>query len=323
MSRARFRPLLENLEGRWCPSGNVQVFLDSAGDLNIVGDSRSNGVAVDQGPNDVPFTIRALEAGTAPTRLNGVLNGSVQFEWADVNNIKVSLGGGNDLIKVNFFSDEVNARANVHIDTGTGNDNVDFVSSIWIAGDLRIKTGSGADSVHLFSTNVAGDEIIETGSGADRVNIEAGSKVGGNLTIRTGTGSDFVRLSESIVKGDTFIDTDGPSGFGEEKVYINSSTFEGNFALTTRGGSDYAQLHKSTFHSGVGVSMGWANDGLCVNGSTFLNTAIGFDGGGGAADERVADALTGPVSFLNFKNFEFELDDGTYFPDFVDSRDTI
>src|SRR4051794_11779777 len=113
--------LIEPLERRALLAGNVSVFLDAAGNLIVRGESAANGIQVDQYGS---FAIQGVDAGGAPTRVNGVDNDVAAFDVAPGHDIRITLAGGADRIEVGTRSDDVNPPRDLAIDTGDGSDSI-------------------------------------------------------------------------------------------------------------------------------------------------------------------------------------------------------
>jgi hypothetical protein len=110
---------IERLEGRMLLAGNVQVFLDAKGNLNVVGDGSANGIQLDQFGE---FVIQGVDAGGSPTKINGSDNDIAVFAVTGKHDIKISLGGGDDTVEVGTRSDDVNPPRDLSFDLGGGND---------------------------------------------------------------------------------------------------------------------------------------------------------------------------------------------------------
>src|SRR5262245_61024806 len=96
---------IERLEARALLAGNVQVFVDAKGNLNVVGDGQANGIQLNQFGE---FVIQGVDAGGSPTKVNGLDNDIAVFEVTGKHDIKISLGGGDDTVEVGTRSDDVN-----------------------------------------------------------------------------------------------------------------------------------------------------------------------------------------------------------------------
>jgi hypothetical protein len=268
-------------------AGDVFVFMDRGGNLQIIGDNRSNGIQIDRFGDTV---VQGIDAGGSATRINGVANGLVEFEVVGEGDIKVHLRGGNDIVQVGTRSDDVNVPDDLEIDTGHGNDEVLITGDTNIGDDLEIDSGSGADLVDVRNVDVADDMMIKTSSGDDVVKLLA-VRIVGSTRVNTGDGAD--------------------------RIYTNfDATFGGSLRIDTGRGDDFLQLTHSRFEGRVRVMMGAGNDGLCIENSTFNSEDTRFDGGRGASDTWAINATTfagEPILGDITPRFEFEFDDCTFF----------
>ena len=154
--------------------------------------------------------------------------------------IVVTLGQGVDNL---ILSGTATIYGNLSITTGTGNDVVSISSAVTLKGALGVSMGSGND---LFSW---------TG---------AASTIAGAATIAVGAGMDAVMLDNLTFNGAVTLTT----GAGNDLVEMNAITANSTVALTTGNGSDQIEIQtapataSSTFHKGVSVLMGSANDTL-------------------------------------------------------------
>lgn len=168
---------LETLETREVCAGNVNVFVDAAGVLQIAGDSLRNAVQV----QDTGFNVYRVE-GLDGTKING--------------SVSRTLAVPADKIKVNL---------------GAGNDRFALVNSTIKA--LNIDTAQGSDFVGVVGTTITGSANITTGTDSqadsDLVAL-ADAHVMGNLTVKLGGGHDTFSLVDSKV--DAFLAVYGQSG---------------------------------------------------------------------------------------------------------------
>jgi hypothetical protein len=268
-------------------AGNVFVFMDRGGNLQIHGDNRANGIEIDEFGD---ITVRGIDAGGSATRINGVANGTVEFEVIGEGDIKVRLRGGNDIIRVGGRSDDVSVSDDLEIDTGPGSDEILITGDTNIADDLEIESGSGADVVEVRNVDVAD-----------------------NMQISTGAGDDVVRLLAVRIADDTRINT----GDGDDRIYASfDALFGGSLRIDLGRGDDFLQLTDSKFEGRVHVTMGRGNDGLCLETSTFNSEDVVFQGGRGDRDTWAINATTfagEPLLGDITPGFEFENDDCSFF----------
>jgi hypothetical protein len=283
----RARLGFERLESRTMLAGDVFVFMDRGGNLQIFGDNRANGIQIDQFGE---ITVRGIDAGGSATRVNGVANGTVEFEVTGEGDIKVHLRGGNDIVRVGERSDDVNASDDLEIDTGHGNDQILITGDTNIGDDLEIETGRGADVVDARNVDVADD-----------------------MHVSTGADDDIVRLLAVRISDDTRVNT----GDGADRIYSNfESTFGGSLRIDMGRGDDFLQLTGSKFEGPVHVNMDRGNDGLCLETSQFASENTIFKGGRGDRDTWAINATTfagEPLLGDITPGFEFEFDDCSFF----------
>jgi hypothetical protein len=287
MRARKSRLSFERLEPRAMLAGDVHVFMDRGGNLHIIGDKQDNGIQIDQFGE---ITVQGIDAGGRPTRVNGVENGTVEFEVSGEGDIKIRLGRGDDIVRVGERSDDVNASDDLEIDTGHGNDEILITGDTNIADDLEIETGKGADLVDIRNLDVADD-----------------------LEIETGKGDDVVKMLAVRIVGSTRINT----GDGADRIYTNfEAQFGGSLRIDMGCGDDFLQLTSVTCDGRVHVRMGSGNDGLCIENAAFNSEDTWFDGGRGEGDTWAVNSATfagEPILGDILPNFEFEFDDCTFF----------
>ncbi|HKB35996.1 MAG TPA: hypothetical protein VKD72_06050, partial [Gemmataceae bacterium] len=137
---ARTRPQVEPLETRAVPAGNVAAFL-RGGDLIVVGDRADN--AVEIRVTDGNLVVQGRD-GT-DTTVNGDSRAVFEGVGRIADDLKVFLGGGNDLIDVLGVS--VDGDVSIHADGfftkfvgGRGDDQV-LLDQLTIGGNLDVSTG--------------------------------------------------------------------------------------------------------------------------------------------------------------------------------------
>ena len=283
----RSRLGFERLERREMLAGDVFVFMDRGGNLQISGDNRANGIQIDQFGE---IAVQGIDAGGSATRINGVANGVVKFEVVGEGDIKIHLRGGNDFVGVGERSDDVIPPDDLEIDTGHGNDTILITGDTNLGDDLEIESGSGNDLVDVRNVDVADNVVIETGHGDDVVKMLA-VRIVGSTRMNTGDGAD--------------------------RIYTEfEATFGGSLRIDTGRGDDFLQLTRAKFDGLVHVRMGSGNDGLCIENATFNSEDTWFDGGRGDSDTWAINAATfagEPLLGEITPHFEFSFDDCTFF----------
>lgn len=240
MTRGR-KCALEALERRTLLAGDVQVFLDSKGNLIVIGDGLANGIQVDQFGE---FVIQGIDAGGSPTRINGVENDIAVFEVAGRHDIRISLNGGDDFVEVGTRSDDVNPPRDLSFDLGDGGDALLVIGDTNIGRDLLVNAGAGEDEVFIVSLELGRDVTVNQGNGDDVLEVY-GSRIGDDLHVNAGGGADTVsvglfngpagRVEGAVtVHGATAIDL----GSGDDVLELVASNFGGVFRASGGAGSD-------------------------------------------------------------------------------------
>lgn len=93
-------------------------------------------------------------------------------------------------------------RADKDVSLSFGNPNAtvtigDGVSQVLIAGNLRIKSENGNDTITLNNVAVSKTTTIATGAGADTLTIDRGSVFTGTFSADVGAGDDIVAIAQS------------------------------------------------------------------------------------------------------------------------------
>ena len=219
-------PETEQLEHRYLLAGNVLVAV-IGGELDITGDSASNGVLI-AAESGHQFTMRGF-TNNGPTTINGKPFVDVDGVKGDV---KVALGGGDDILSVLGTARALALPKGLRVSLGSGNELV-ALTNVTVKGNLEIRSGSdgdgsanGRDTVALQDVDVGGDARLQTGAGKDSVTI-ADSGFGGKLEVGLGAGDDSLSIANSEVLGDFEVDGgDGFDAFSDE-----SNTFAGKIEV--------------------------------------------------------------------------------------------
>jgi len=210
---------VETLEERTVLAGNVLASI-TGGNLRLIGDAQSNQIAIERtGPQSVQ--ISSLDSSTrinnqaGPITLNGFTSGMVAV-----------LGGGDDVLRFSGTSTELfRVFGNAVIDTGTGNDTVEFSNhSVW--NNLVLTTGAGNDRV-IGLRDLTG-AAATTGWGL---------RVGQNAVINTGAGDDEVNLRNSAFLKNFVLD----AGTGNDRVDLRNNEFQ--FISVHNGGPGFDTLN--------------------------------------------------------------------------------
>jgi hypothetical protein len=245
----RFRPVVECLEDRLTPSGNVTASVVN-GTLLVSGDGANNRVEIVPGAAPGTVTVEGI-AGESPTSVNGV--GSATFAASSFANINVKMLGGSDHVRV-----EVSVPNAVTITTGSGNDFVEVITPTVgtpiTANSLSITAASGSstsDTVIVEGVMV-GTVSVATGGGNDFIQVDnsRGPTTFGTLSINSGNGN-----------------TKTPFGFGDS-IFVSGVTVTGTASLTSGSGNDNVSVFGCTITFGLTINTGNANTAVGSGGDT-------------------------------------------------------
>ncbi len=158
-SRVR-RLVLEGLEDRWAPAGNLSVELSPFFPPTLqIRDLEGNHNSVRIGAGTSPGEI--VVTGRNGTTLNG---GTEPLTFTGVSQIFADLAGGNDTILVKDLSPEFgNAVTGLEVITGDGDDDIrieDTVLSVngpAFFASIFVASGFGDDSIRIEDTSLTGD----------------------------------------------------------------------------------------------------------------------------------------------------------------------
>jgi hypothetical protein len=204
---AFYRPRLEALEDRWCPSCTLGL---RNGVLSIVGDRASNAVAVqDQGTAGVfvfcdgKDGIRFTDVRSINAQLDG---GDDRLDYLAASpditpfprSLTVDLGDGNDILNVTIGNPDIRVptpQLNVTAYGGKGNDNMTLLMqnvAIGEPNEVTFNGGAGADTLKGQLQNVkiasAYDFTFNGGAGADIINTLMNQTTFGSATGGEGAG---------------------------------------------------------------------------------------------------------------------------------------
>ena len=258
--RARRSPRAEALESRALLAGDVIAFLDDGGNLIIIGDSADNGIDFDQFGQ---FSVAGVDAGGSPTRVNGEPNGLATFDVSGEGDIRLFLGGGDDVLEVGTRSDSVDPPDDLEIYAGAGDDFVKVIGDTNVADDLELRGGSGADALYVYSADVGDDLDVSAEAGDDLVSVY-GARVGGDLIVRTGAGRDAVDVGFS----DEFADR-----------VVGAVTVAGHALFDLGDDGDVLEVVDSRFDGIFAANGGRGIDRLILTGNTFARRPLvrGFE----------------------------------------------
>lgn len=250
----RHQPTLESLESRQLLAGNVSIDTRD-GNMVITGDALSNKITIRQtgvgqyvvaGDDGEQFRTPGGNFQKGPVMVANVRGG-----------LLVSLGSGNDSVRIHGLSSDRPIAAFVTVLTGPGQDTVELdqlESGGWqyppqivvpnelnrqrgaigeaayrnavTPGSVTIDSGAGdratdGDSVALRGVSVQGPTMINTGAGADLVTLD--EVTGRQGVIGTAAGADHVELA---VQGGVVFDTLNMAlGDDSDRVNIGTEPF--------------------------------------------------------------------------------------------------
>lgn len=224
--RTQFKPVVEVLEDRYVPSGNVTAAIqletspslpDGVPVIKITGDAEANDISVvfEGYPNVY------LEGHNGTT-----VNGQETFSFDQGQQffaVEVDMGAGDDAIIVAW---QGAMSEGVSIDTGLGSDSVAVLLAAGIDLDtVSIQTGLGDDHVTIAGTDTVHRVFwldVRTGNGDDRVDLQGEFEAPGGwgLWIDLGNGNDTLASSDGYFRGWKSIS----GGFGDDEV-LNAAYF--------------------------------------------------------------------------------------------------
>jgi len=271
----RFRPTVEDLEGRLTPAiCSVQFF---SGLMVINGSALGDDITISQ-PSPGRIT---LTGGGSTTLRFGAATGaavSVGSAFAPVRSITANLNTGDDVITFDQTS-SISLAGSVKIDLGNGNNSLFQFGdqALSIGGSLTLLQGTGSVDVGLADFRVAGSTSISFGSGMfENVNFSTtpgmpNNRIGGNLIINTARGAKQFFVDNTDVIGGTSI-FGGSNSIGFTNMNLVFSELNNGIAtVNLNGGLIYTESPGNFGDDTIGLF-----DGTTVNNSVRITT---FDGG--------------------------------------------
>ena len=298
---------IESLESREMLAGDVEVFVNFAGDVRVVGDAASNDICVFRTPG------RLLH-------IHGNDNTTITHE-----------GNTSREIFLDVFDNTGSIRRNLTIDMNAGNDVVSM-ADLGINGNLKVQLDQGSDLFDMRTSFVGNNVVVNGGGGryADYLSIESVSMLG-NLKMNAGASalfSDTMRLGSVLVAGNSTLvgsanghqvlidgvvvlgDSRISTGQGDDSVDVTSFEVEKASSISTGSGHDLIELGALKTVGDFRVSAGSGNDVMRFVENDGLNSeflgAVRYSGGSGI-DEL---ALRGDTIYASFgspvmSQFEF------------------
>ncbi len=219
--------VLESLESRLAPAGLVSLTLSASGALTITGDADHNQFTITE--NAGMWSVADLSGGLTKFSLNGSAAQDTASFAAPVS-VAAKLGAGND--DMTLVNTTINKTFSV--DTGDGNDVVDFTSARFIGtstvamgngddyftggGDLffgkglSVTLGKGANTFDINADTLVSNGNISATAGGTVLEGQAflfqtgAGQINGGLTLRTTTGS-FTDFNIGLEAADSLVVT--------------------------------------------------------------------------------------------------------------------
>ena len=265
---------LESLEGRQLMAA-ITATVNGLGDLVVTGDDNENSLQIIQAvQNNAPIVGRYFITPLNGNTLNGqttgqfvtgvthdiiidlkgsndrltIGSGKIDNNFVVPNDLKITMGDGADVLTVNHMA----VRDDATIDTGDGNDSVDFQGTVGqVAGfdkglnDLTINTGARCDNVLLHNTLVRRNINIDTGTDDFTDFVTLNNVIDGNnatTTINTGAGGDVVDIEGCSINGNLALGMND----GNDGVTIRNTTADQLFAFMGKGQDSLTLDHVHT-----------------------------------------------------------------------------
>jgi fibronectin-binding autotransporter adhesin len=306
-----FRPLLEHLEERLTPAGNVQVSTDALGNLHLTGDALSNSVRITQtGVTTINVT------GLSGTTIN---HSAVPFTATNfTGGIDGKMGGGDDFVELDLTAGSITVHGNMSLNFGAGNSSVDVFSggganTLTVTQNVAVHYGVGNVETDLDNIDVFGNLTVNHASGDSDFSIEntqgAGhfSTIGGSVSVTNTQGAASDDLSDFNIGGNATFNNgkanNATNATGDFEINnVNNTTtlsaIGGNLSVTYVNGNSY-ELEVGDVSVGANVTLnaGSANVHLSVapdntTQATVINGSLSINGTGADTVElgRSSDA---------------------------------
>jgi hypothetical protein len=249
-----FRPLLERLEDRLTPAGNVTSSF-TGGSLTLTGDALANAITISEPTLNGPLVV--TPNGT--TTLDGQ---SAAEGFTVTGNLTIQLGAGNDSISFDLGPNPITVPGTLSILYGSNTGDkltqtINAVGNAFTVGqNLAISYGAGAvttklDNLQVGSNSVprSGNVTITHGAGNSTTTIEslaAGQfdNILGNLSVTNTSGVADNQLFDTNVGGNVTFNN-GKAGAGNVAGFTvianfanaTQATIGGNVAITNQNGN--------------------------------------------------------------------------------------
>ena len=295
-SRTKNRRLgrrFESLETRAMLAGDVAVASDFNDTLTITGDNLDNSILVESIGDSIRLT--GLPTAGGATTINGQASATFEINGFDafIVQINANLGDGNDQL---FFEDAT-IQTNWAIDTGAGNDDVEF-SVTQIRGAVSI-TGQGVNDVTLdtffniddFTISVEQVGVVDIQDARISGDLIIASAGGNNtatedIRISAGTSADNVAITlddDGLAWfTDSFADSVSVSTLrgGSHDVNIERSNISGPVTINTMNGADQIHMAENTISGDVTVNTAGGQDNVTFDQVDIAGLVNVHTGGG-------------------------------------------
>ncbi len=285
--------LVECLEPRYVPDGDVTVFKDGLDNLIIQGDGANNSIRIEQlGNNTNALMISGFDSTTingSDTPFTALIAGN------PLGSIRINMNAGNDTVVLqNINQTQTQIFGDLSINFGSGG------AGLWVNqirnffGRFRVVAGNGSFFARFTDFAFSGAvDIDATRSSQSILQIQVGTRSGGqalgqfgDLTIQTGRGNDTIIMRGSIqgtpprleplrIANNLSVNT----GTGNDRFDAESTNVLGTTSIRTGSGNDSMDLLEDTFVGGVTIALEAGNDILTIDGGTFQRGLSILSGG--------------------------------------------
>jgi hypothetical protein len=272
-----FKPMLEGLENRETPAGDVLAFF-SAGNLTLVGDSDPNAVTITQVAGNLVVT------GNGTT-----VNGGAAFTTAGpVNSVGIQLGSGADAVTFDLTASAINLAANLNIidtvdaTTVTTTIPANNVNHLNVGGNLQVIENAAA-SVTLANLAVTGSTGFQNLVNATNLTITTSGAgvfgiLGRGLTITDTAGANTNAVTNTSVIGNVTIGN-GPGG-GTNLINSNLAAgtrpvITGSILISATGGNVVSKFYGIQVNGGIGINAGAARTATFLSATGAGQTIVG------------------------------------------------
>jgi hypothetical protein len=240
--------------------GDVEAFIDSTGDLVILGDEGANAVGIRRSLE--PPGLGVLVVGDSGTTINGLPGRPGVVLLPTSKSIHVHLNAGNDVLRL-----DGRIAFHVFVRGGSGDDEMIF-GQPEIVGDFSFHGDGGRDRVRGEDSTIRGDCAFSMGAddSADAVDVVF-LGVSGILGIDMGDGDNEVLLVDTFAGG---LHIRG--GGGSDQIVLARCTAGGGF-LAPGAGADHVDVVGLTIHGDLVANLGAGMDTLAIGGVQVVGVA--------------------------------------------------